>query len=163
MMIKTRDYALITLLVLFAGKYVQITWVSTNISILGIVGDALLAIAAILVILLSIKLIDKYKNAAIVLGAGALAFAILHAIFTFSLLYLAYQILLVLAFFIFLYPLHHYETKKYDAFGSAFLMIYVLTEGISIWRGQYNVPIFGIYLTLSLSMFIPGILKIKSD
>ncbi|NPA75493.1 MAG: hypothetical protein GXO25_05375 [Euryarchaeota archaeon] len=159
---KVKYYMLLTLIVLFAGKYAQIAALGTGAHMLFFGGEVLLIIAMLFVAAFSVMLLNgNYRLGVPVLAAGAVAFIAMHMIFAFEPLYILSQILMVVAFFTLLFPLHHYETKKYPAFGSAFLMIYVLTEGTSLWRGQYNLVIFALYLTLSLSMYIPGIIKIK--
>ncbi len=160
---KIKEYAMATLLVLFAGKYIQLAMFATNSKMLGYAGDVLLLVALAMIAFISLKFLDgNYRAGNIAVAAGAAAFLLLHMIFWLGYLYLVYQIIMVIALFVMLYPLHQYETKKYAAFGSAFLMIYVLTESISMLRSQFNLPIFAFYLTLSLSMFIPGILKMKN-
>ena len=67
------------------------------------------------------------------------------------------QIFLITALFIYLYPLHSYETRKFPAFGAAFFMIYVLLEYTSLLRNQYDLAVFILYLTGSLILFIPGV------
>ena len=67
------------------------------------------------------------------------------------------QILLAIALLTYLYPFHTYTTRKYPAFGAAFLIIYVLLEYSSLIQNQYNLTVFLTYLTITLIMFTPGL------
>jgi len=123
----------------------------------------LVASAAYLTGFSYLKLRNSERYIASISGAIALALSAVLFAFYSPAAYLFGGIFLVISLFVFLFHFHHYEIKKYPAFGSAFLMIYCLMESITIWRGSYDYVVFGVYLTLSLIMFIPGLLKIRED
>ena len=157
---RTKNGILLALSVLFAGKYVQLALFPSNL----VPGSALVAFTSLIITALSLNLLQNtWKKITL---AFALAGFILSLWFFYSqdpLTYLFMNLLVSLAIFTFLFPLHSYETRKYPSFGSAFLTIYSLTEGIALIRNSYDLIIFAVYLTLSLAMFVPGIMKIKEN
>jgi len=123
-----------------------------------------MAISFLALISLSFLLLEekwKWGN----IGAGVIGFLIFIAdVFYHNLTtYTFYNIFLATSLFLLIYPFHHYEIKKFPAFGYAFFLIYVLMEGTSLWWKNANAVVFLVYLTLTLIMFVPGLLKIKEE
>ncbi len=158
-------YALMGALVLvFVTKYIQILPITgiMNSATLYNIANALMAISFISLIVLSFLLLEekwKWEN----IGVGVVGFLIFigDVFYHNPATYTFYNIFLATSLFLLLYPFHHYEIKKFPAFGYAFFTIYVLMEGTAIWWKNANAVVFFSYLTLALIMFIPGILKIK--
>ncbi len=154
----------VPLFLLFSAKYVAIYgfYAPSQWGIAMQIASALSLISAIIVILLSQKfMVGRRRLGAQISSALSLIGSLLWFPFPTVWLYTLYGIFLATGVFILLYDFHHYEIKKYPAFGYAFLVVYILLEGTAMWRGNYNLPVLIIYLTLSLVMFLPGIKKIR--
>ncbi len=158
MKIKTALFA--ALGVLFAAKYSQIAYYSKMIG--SEIPNALLFLSFLIILSLSFLLLkERWRMGNIVISAVGIAILAANIYYPNPGVFFLYEIMLVTSLFLLLYPFHHYEIKKFPAFGYAFMVIYILLESTSMWWNQYNITVFTIYLTLSLIMFIPGILKIK--
>ncbi len=162
-----KKYALptIILIVLFIAKYLQIpsycgTFNYSTTVMLFITSLMLLTSVFSLISILSIiQLTGKFKWNSLVALLGSLFLILSMYIYPSNLwihLYGFSQIFIAISFFLYIYPYHDYENRKYPAFGTAFLTIYMLLEYTSLLRGQCDFWIFTIYLTISIVMFIPG-------
>ena len=152
---------------IFAGKFMQIIPIIHNFSYLTNFmitywGDMLIEFSFSFLILFSYFILrGRWRFYTMALSAIGL-FSMLFSLFYLDILFYTFsQILLFTSLFLLFYPLCHYEIKKYASFGYAFSLVYVLLEGTSIWRNDFYSTIFLFYLSLTLIMFIPGILKIK--
>ncbi len=155
--------------IIFAGKYIQAIPFIQNFGyqinfILSYWGNIIIDVSFALIFLFSYFLISKrwrfYSMTLAIIGISSFLFSLFYSDILF---YVFSQILLFTSFFFLLYPLCHYEIRKYASFGYSFSLIYVLFEGTSLWRNDFYPLIFLIYLTLTLIIFIPGILKIKEN
>ncbi len=155
----------ITILV-FLGKYLQIfsvakintsNWILTT-------ANAIILLSFILIIVLSAVLLGgRWRLGTVATGITGLAILGIELFINNAALYTLYNLFLITSLFLLLYPFHHYEIKKFAAFGYAFFVIYVMMEGTSLWYGNANSIVFFVYLTLTLIMFVPGILKIRKE
>ena len=156
------------LALVFVAKYVELYAISLG-NLGEIFGSKIMLISAAIsgialgaIAILSYKKLEgKWRNGNIALSLFSEIFVLLYLFIPNAPLYLTYNSLMVTSLFTFLYPFHHYEIKKYPAFGYAFLLTYVVLEGASLWRESVDLIVFLLYLTLSLSMFLPGIIKIR--
>ena len=153
--------AFIPLILLFSAKYIQIYSICCNPSIMAPASIIALLSALSIVIFSFLFHAGRWRDANTFMGSSSAIIIMASILYPDVGIYLLSNIFLATALFIFLYPLHSYETRKFAAFGYAFLLIYVLLEGISLWRGDFDLIVFASYLTLSLIMFLPGALKIE--
>ncbi len=155
--------------IIFAGKYMQIIPSIQNFGyqinfMMRYWGDIILEISFALIFLFSYFLVTErwrfYSMSLAIIGISSFLFSLFYSDILF---YVFSQILLFTSFFLLFYPLCHYEIRKYASFGYSFSLIYVLLEGTSLWREDFYSLIFLFYLTFTLIIFIPGILKIKEN
>ncbi len=130
-------------------------------------GSAIFAVALLFLISMgvlahiSLGMDGRWRTAILSLSILSSITAIAWIFNTAAILNLLWGILGFTALFLALYNSSHYEIKKYPAFGYAFSVVYVLTESISIARGDYFQPFFLVYLSITVPMYLVGIKKIR--
>jgi len=131
---KIKYMLLLPLALLFLAKYMQIFVTSSGStpievqSAVSLGATVAIAISAVLMLALSfLHLEGRWRWGNVALSAAALLFISLLFVMPSVWFYMMYNLLLAIALLILLYPFHHYEIKKYPAFGAAFLFIYDLT------------------------------------
>jgi|GEM_PF-6335246 len=150
-----------TILILLA-KYLQIFMQWVFIPSGNYIVALLITISSLFLLLLSIKALEKiWKITVIFLGILSIISILLWVLYTTAWLNLIWSFLIFTSLFLTFYSLSHYEIKKFPAFSYAFSIIYIITESISLWRGDSDALFFLIYLTIVVPMYIVGILRIK--
>ncbi len=164
---KRKILLLVPFILLFLAKYIQVYASlsgsrSAFATVPMLLSAAISLVSGISIALFSYLLLeDRWRRGSICVALLAVASTGFYFLLPGAPLYLLYNLLLATSLLVFLYPFHHYEIRKYLAFGYSFLVIYMLTEGISLWRGEYDPRFFAAYLTLSLVMFVPGFINLR--
>ncbi|RLF27094.1 MAG: hypothetical protein DRN14_05835 [Thermoplasmata archaeon] len=122
----------------------------------------LVIISSILLILMDVKYLDrKWKFAGISLSILSLIFIIIWISYPHALSHFLWNLFVFTSLFLTFYYFSYYEIKKFPAFAYSFSLIYIMTESISLWRGDTESIFFIIYLTIILPMYMVGIKKIR--
>ncbi len=151
----------LTTTILLIAKYLQMTQYITNYAMI-IPVISLGTIGGILIVFISVKLLDfKWKYSVIVLSSLGILSISLWYIYTNAYLDFAWSMLLFTALFLAFYRFAHYEIKKFPAFSYTFMIIYILTESISIWRNDVYAPFFFGFLSFIVPMYFVGIKRVK--
>jgi len=111
---------------------------------------------------ISIKLLEgKWKSSVLIITILALLSIIIWYLYPNSWLDFTWSLLIFTSLFLAFYKFAHYEIKKFTSFSYSFMIIYILTESISIWRGDIYPPFFLVFLTFIVPMYFVGIKKVK--
>ncbi len=150
-----------TTAILLSAKYIQLINYSGNHNfIIWIV--SLTCISAILLIFTAIKLLeDKWRISILMITIAALLALISWYLYPNPWLDFAWSLLIFTSLFLAFYKVSHYEIKKFASFSYAFMIIYILTESISIWRNDIYPPFFFIFLTFIVPMYFVGIKRVR--
>ncbi len=147
--------------ILLAAKYIEMLGMSLSYN-LNLVVTILAILGSLIVIFESIKFLDvKWKSWSVGLSAIGIIAAAVWIPYTYAWMHFIWNFLIFTALFLVFYRMAHYEIKKFPAFSYSFMLIYIMTESISMWRGDTYAPFFLAYLTFILPMYFVGINKIK--
>ncbi len=160
-----------TLGVVFAGKYLLLDAFFSKYS--GISYALLIYLAAFYIILIaypvvllaSLKLVRNrymliYSILFSTVGYASLYIFLIYGIWV---LYALSQIFLFSTLFLVIFDSSHYEIRKYPAFGFGFAIVYSLAETTGFAQGNMDPFVMTFYLTVSLIIFIAGIVKIRDE
>jgi len=151
----------VTTAILLVAKYIQMIGCAENYNLMVLV-LALVGTAAIFLTFISIKLLEgKWKSSVLIITILALLSIIIWYLYPNSWLDFTWSLLIFTSLFLAFYKFAHYEIKKFTSFSYSFMIIYILTESISIWRGDIYPPFFLVFLTLIVPMYFVGIKKVK--
>ncbi len=135
----------------YAENYNLIIWVIS-----------LTFVSAILILFISAKLLDgKWKYSVFIITLLALLGLVAWYFYPNGWLDFTWSLLIFTSLFLAFYRFAHYEIKKFASFSYSFMIIYILTESISIWRDDIYTPFFFVFLTFIVPMYFVGIKRIK--
>jgi len=153
---------LIATILILLGKYLQILMYTQIIPIANLIVSIFSILSSLTIILLSIKFLNKkWRIISISLSLAGFILIFVWLLYPLPITNFLWSIFLFTSLFLSFYKLSHYEIKKFPAFAYSFSLIYILTESISLWRENIDIPFLLIYLTLTLPIYIVGILRIK--
>ncbi len=151
----------ITTAILLIAKYIQMAGYSVDynsdmwVLFLTIISGSLL-------IFLATKLSDgKWRASIIIISILAILFIVAWYLYPDPWLDFAWSLLIFTSLFLAFYKASHYEIKKFASFSYAFMIIYILTESISIWRNDIYPPFFFVFLTFIVPMYFVGIKRVR--
>ncbi len=151
----------ITTAILLIAKYIQMAGYSinydTNMWVLF-----LTIISGSLLVFLGTKLSEgKWRTSIIIISILSILFIVAWYLYLNPWLDFVWSLLIFTSLFLEFYKASHYEIKKFASFSYAFMIIYILTESISIWRNDIYPPFFFIFLTLIVPMYFVGIKRVR--
>lgn len=151
----------ITTAILLIAKYIQMAGYSinydTNMWVLF-----LTIISGSLLVFLGTKLSEgKWRASIIIISILSILFIVAWYLYLNPWLDFAWSLLIFTSLFLAFYKASHYEIKKFASFSYAFMIIYILTESISIWRNDIYPPFFFIFLTFIVPMYFVGIKRVR--
>ncbi len=160
-----------TLGVVFAGKYLLLDAFFSKYSaasyalLIYLAAFYIILIAYPVVLLVSLKLVRNKYMLTYSISFSTVGYASLYIFLIYSIwvLYALSQIFLFLALFLVIFDSSHYEIRKYPAFGFGFAIVYSLAETAGLVHGNMDPLVMALYLSLSLIIFIVGIMKIRDE
>ncbi len=147
--------------ILLSAKYIQMAQYTTSYNTTLIV-LLLTLISSILLSYISFKFLENkwiYSVFTITI-IGAISIIAWYFYPNFWLDF-TWSLLIFTSLFLAFYRFSHYEIKKFSSFSYSFMIIYILTESISMWRNDVYPPFFFGFLTFIVPMYFVGIIKIK--
>lgn len=147
--------------VLLAAKYIEMLGILVKYNVDMIV-ISLTILSSLIILAIAFKFLDgKWRVSTAIISILGIVFSALWYLYNNAWIHLSWNFLVFTSLFLAFYRMAHYEIKKFPAFSYSFMLIYILTESISIWRGDTYAPFFLIYLTIIVPMYFAGIEKIK--
>ncbi len=147
--------------VLLTVKYIEMIGLMAKYNV-AIIVISLTIIASLIILAMALKFLDKkWKMSTAIIAILGLVFAALWYPYNNAWIHFSWNFLVFTSLFLAFYRMAHYEIKKFPAFSYSFMLIYLLTESISMWRGDTYAPFFLVYLTIIVPMYLAGIEKIR--
>ncbi|AGB05338.1 hypothetical protein AciM339_1485 [Aciduliprofundum sp. MAR08-339] len=147
--------------VLLTVKYIEMIGLMAKYNV-AIIVISLTIIASLIILAMALKFLDKkWKMSTAIIAILGLVFAVLWYPYNNAWIHFSWNFLVFTSLFLAFYRMAHYEIKKFPAFSYSFMLIYLLTESISMWRGDTYAPFFLVYLTIIVPMYLAGIEKIR--